>query len=268
MKWAFSTVGLIAMGLVGIVIIMLFLTLTVNNEHDYYLLKETAEAAMFDSVDLAYYRDTGEVKIIQEKFVENFMRRLADSVNNINITDYSVEFYDIMEKPPKVSILIKTGLGNYTIYGNASDYNIANQLDAILEADDNKLDNDYYNSCKTLVYRNYYMNYYGRNGNLNDSVNSKKVDTDPNSYRIDKVNFVRQILTSSDLSEGRLNNVNILYMANPFSRIPTLSASSSRYGDSQVLINNGRYSCPYSQCYVGFIYDVTWKHKSCDLKKK
>ena len=74
MKWSFASVGLVAAGLVGVVIILLFQNLTVNNEEDYYLLKEILEASMIDSVDLAYYRDTGKLKIVQEKLVENFTR--------------------------------------------------------------------------------------------------------------------------------------------------------------------------------------------------
>lgn len=135
MKWSFAQVGLVVAGLVGVVIILLFQQITTNNEQDYYLLREVAEAAMIDSIDLAYYRDTGEVKMIQEKFVENFTRRFAEAVNYTS-NGYTIRFYDIMEKPPKVSIIIETGIGTYTIYGDAEDYNIANQLDAILEAEE------------------------------------------------------------------------------------------------------------------------------------
>lgn len=135
MKWSFAQVGLVAAGLVGVVIILLFKQITTNNEQDYYLLREVAEAAMLDSIDLAYYRDTGEVKMVQEKFVENFTRRYAEAVNYTS-TGYTIRFYDIMEMPPKVSIIIETGIGTYTVYGSAEDYNIANQLDAILEAEE------------------------------------------------------------------------------------------------------------------------------------
>ena len=61
MKWTFASAGLVAAGMVGVVIILLFQNLTVNNEEDYYLLKEMTEAAMIDSIDLAYYRDSGKL---------------------------------------------------------------------------------------------------------------------------------------------------------------------------------------------------------------
>ena len=40
MKWSFSSVGLIMLGLFGIIIIMLFNDITVSNEQDYYTLKD------------------------------------------------------------------------------------------------------------------------------------------------------------------------------------------------------------------------------------
>ena len=133
MKYAFVSAGIIAFGLIGLTLLFLFGALTVNNEQDYYLLREVTKAAMLESVDLAYYRDTGEVKIVQEKFVENFTRRFAESVN-FTSEGYTIRFYDIIESPPKVSIVINTDIGDYTIYEETDSYSIANQLDAILEA--------------------------------------------------------------------------------------------------------------------------------------
>lgn len=139
MKWSFATIGLVAAGLVGIVIILLFQNLTVNNEEDYYLLKEISEAAMVDAIDLAYYRDTGKLKIVQEKFVENFTRRFAEAANVLNTNNYFIEFYDIMEIPPKVSVKITTNIGEYTIFGNHLDtqsYGVSNYLNSIIERDE------------------------------------------------------------------------------------------------------------------------------------
>ena len=113
-------------------ILILFENVTTTNERDYYLLKETTEAAMFDAVDVAYYRATGELKISQEAFVEAFARRYAENTS-FNMGNYTLEFYDIIESPPKVSVIITTGVGTYNINGDISDYNVANRLDAILE---------------------------------------------------------------------------------------------------------------------------------------
>ena len=132
MKWSFATVGVIILGLMGISIILLFQSVTTNNENDYYLLKEVTEAAMIDAIDIPYYRETGELKIVREKFVENFTRRYAESTIFVS-SEYTITFYEIMETPPKVSIIIDTGLGTFTVAGNSDEYNIQNKLDAILE---------------------------------------------------------------------------------------------------------------------------------------
>ena len=73
MKWSFASVGLIMLGLFGIVIIMLFNDITVSNEQDYYTLKYATEASMLESVDVAYYRLTGEIKISQEHNFNNII---------------------------------------------------------------------------------------------------------------------------------------------------------------------------------------------------
>lgn len=132
MRWSFASVGVIVAGIIGIVIILLFQQITTNNESDYYLLKEITEAAMIESIDVSHYRETGELKIVREKFVENFIRRFAESTN-LTGTGYTINFYDIMETPPKASILINTRLGQYKIFEDTSNYNVQNKLDAILE---------------------------------------------------------------------------------------------------------------------------------------
>lgn len=132
MKWSFASVGLIVMGLIGVTIIMLFQNITTNNENDYYLLKEVTEASMIDAIDMQYYRETGELKIIKDKFVESFTRRFAESTVFVS-SDYTINYFDIMEEPPKVTVSINTGIGEYTIYQDTSDYNVYNTLSAILE---------------------------------------------------------------------------------------------------------------------------------------
>lgn len=132
MKWSFASVGLIVFGLVGVTIIMLFEELTTTNENDYYLLKEVTEAAMVDAIDISYYRETGKLRIVREKFVENFTRRFAESTL-LTGSGYTISFFDIIETPPKVSVTINTGIGEYTIYQDTNSYNVSNNLDAILE---------------------------------------------------------------------------------------------------------------------------------------
>lgn len=132
MKWSTTALGLIIFGLVGISIIMLFQQITTTNENDYYLLKEITEAAMIDSIDISYYRETGNLKIVREKFVENFTRRFAESTLIIG-TKYTIKFFDIIEEPPKVSVRIDTGIENYRIYNTEDSYNVLNELTGIFE---------------------------------------------------------------------------------------------------------------------------------------
>lgn len=132
MKWSFYSVGMIAFGLIGFFIIFLFIQLTVNSDEEYYLLKEVTEASMVDAIDLAYYRQTGELKIVKEKFTESFFRRFAESTN-INAESYDVKIYNIIESPPKVSIEITSVVGERTIFNSTDTYSVINDLDAILE---------------------------------------------------------------------------------------------------------------------------------------
>ncbi len=131
MKESYWGYFLILLGIFVIVIMMLVNNVTTTNTQDYYLLKEVTQAAMLDAVDYGYYRNNGELRIVKEKFIENFLRRISESVN-INNT-YTFEFYDLYECPPKVSVKVTTKSGTYNIGGNASSFDIVNKIDAILE---------------------------------------------------------------------------------------------------------------------------------------
>ena len=138
MKWSFASVGVIIMGLFGLLIIILFNVITVSNEQDYYTLKDATEAAMIESVDIAYYRITGEIKISQEKFVENFTRRFTET-STFGQGNYSIYYYQISEYPAKVSLRIVDSTNSYNIYNtysvdiDATQINVVNELSAILD---------------------------------------------------------------------------------------------------------------------------------------
>ena len=141
MKWSFASIGMIVMGLFGIIIIMLFNEITVSNEQDYYTLKDATEAALVESIDVAYFRLTGELKISQEKFVENFTRRFTET-STFGQGNYNIEFYQISELPAKVSLRIIDSTKKYNIYNSfnggkvdvdPTETNIVNELSAILD---------------------------------------------------------------------------------------------------------------------------------------
>lgn len=122
---------IIVLGIFVVIIMMLISNVTTTSTQDYYIIKDVTEAAMIDAVDYAYYRQYKELKINREKFVENFMRRFAE---NVSLSTYTIEFYDLYEAPPKVSVKITTESGNYMVNGDAASFDIVNRVDAILES--------------------------------------------------------------------------------------------------------------------------------------
>lgn len=139
MNKAILTVGIILLGLFTFAIINVVSNYSSGNELDYYLLKETTEAAMIDAVDVSFYRLTGQLRMDKEKFAESFVRRFSQSVNQDR--NYRVRMYDINETPPKVSVKIDSST-NVTFDSEALD--ISNQIDAILETkyDENRIIED------------------------------------------------------------------------------------------------------------------------------
>lgn len=130
MKESFWGIFVVGLGIVAIAFIYFFQTATNTDEQNYLLLKEITEAAMYDAVDLATYKSTGTVRIDREKFVENFMRRFAESVTLGNT--YVIKIYDVHESPPKVSIKVSTKIQS-NVTSEMMEFDISNQLDAILE---------------------------------------------------------------------------------------------------------------------------------------
>lgn len=133
MKESFWAVMIVMIGVISILFVNFFQNLTNTDEHNYNLLKETTEAAMYDAFDIASYRADGVVRIDREKFVENFIRRFAASAN-LSRT-YRIDIYDVNETPPKVSLKVSSSEGS-SITGTKDgviEFEISNRLDAILE---------------------------------------------------------------------------------------------------------------------------------------
>ena len=122
---------IIILGIIIFVILLLVNNYTTTNESDYYVGKEAAKGAMEDSIDWTYFNNYGEVKINKEKFVENFIRRFSESTNAKE--NYQIDFYQINEVPPKVSIRISTTTEKYVINQDAGQLDVVNTIDAILE---------------------------------------------------------------------------------------------------------------------------------------
>jgi len=87
---------------------------------------------MIDAIDYGVYRQYGDIRIVKEKFVENFIRRFSESVNSTKT--YSIEFYEIYEEPPKATVRIRTATNEYQVTSDTSvDFDIVTILSGILE---------------------------------------------------------------------------------------------------------------------------------------
>ncbi|MDD6757657.1 MAG: DUF5411 family protein [bacterium] len=128
MNKAMLTVGIIILSLATLLMINIISNYSSGSELDYYLVKETSEAAMVDAIDVKYYRENGLLRIDKEKFVESFVRRFADSVDTTR--NYQLSFYDLNEVPPKVSVKVDSST---VLSFKGSDLEMSTQLDAILE---------------------------------------------------------------------------------------------------------------------------------------
>ncbi len=135
MKESMWGYAIMALGLFAIGIIWFFATVTRTDQHNFNLLRETVEAAMEDSLDLAAYRKDSTIRIEEEKFVENFIRRFSENADLSNT--YVIEIYDVNEVPPKVSMRVSSVKSqNFLLPNKENDtfeFDIVNNIDEIIE---------------------------------------------------------------------------------------------------------------------------------------
>ena len=125
--WGYA---IIVLGILAVGIIWFFANTTRTDQHNFNLLKETTEAALIDSLDLAAYRLDGTIRIEEEKFVENLIRRFAENADLSNT--YVIEIFDVNTEPPKVSLRVSSKKDT-TATGEIVEFDMVNNLDAILE---------------------------------------------------------------------------------------------------------------------------------------
>ena len=130
------TIGIILLSIIALLLINVLTNYSTGSELDYYLVKETTDAAMEDAIDIYYLRTCGVYRLDREKFVESFLYRFTDSIDATR--DYTIGFYDINEVPPKVSVKVDSltaltvkAQSNKT--GTDTSANISTSYDAILE---------------------------------------------------------------------------------------------------------------------------------------
>ena len=129
---------IISAGIIIIALLFFMQKITNSGEQTYIILKETTEAAMLDAVDYdALLSNDRVIRINREAFVESFVRRFSQNASLANT--YVIEFYDINEYPPKVSIRLKTKEGG-SVGNDHYTFDINNQIDAILESVDSEVE--------------------------------------------------------------------------------------------------------------------------------
>lgn len=128
MNKAMLTIGVIILSVLSLLLINLISSASTGSELDYYLVKETAEAAMTDAVDTSYYVDNGVLRIDREKFMENFLLRFGSAVDNTR--NYKISFYDINEVPPKVSVKVDSST---VLSFDGTNIDMTTAIDSILE---------------------------------------------------------------------------------------------------------------------------------------
>lgn len=131
MKETYWGYWLIILGILILGVMLLVNSTSTSSTQDYYTIKEVTQASMIDAIDFAYYRLWGDVKMSEQKFVENFLRRFADNTTLSNT--YEVSFYDLYEVPPKVSVKIASKTGTYNVAFDPTSFDVVSTIDAILE---------------------------------------------------------------------------------------------------------------------------------------
>ena len=146
-------------GILGIVLINIFSNMLITNEQNYMALKEAAEGALVDSVDLQSFREgidrnegvtidtdpesmhcatgiPGTIRINKEKFVESFVRRFAKTANLAK--KYKIVIHDIDECPPKVSLSVYSEqelqfIDIFRVDYSSDSVDVVNRISGILE---------------------------------------------------------------------------------------------------------------------------------------
>ena len=136
MQYTFWSTFVVMLGITSVVLFFAFQTITNTSEHNFNTLKEVTENAMIDAVDLATYRKSAIIRIDREKFVENFVRRFAETASLSRV--YEISIYDVVEMPPKVSLQVSSTdviRGDFlpSSQTNIYEFNITNRINAILE---------------------------------------------------------------------------------------------------------------------------------------
>lgn len=126
-------VGIVILGSLALLIIFVISSYSTGGEVDYYLVKETSEAAMTDALDETFMASHGIPRMDKQIFMESFIRRFANNVTDTR--EYKIGFYGINEVPPMVSIKVDSLTILSTKVGNQKDAaNISTTITQLVES--------------------------------------------------------------------------------------------------------------------------------------
>lgn len=129
MSKAKALIGLFILGIIGLLVVSVVNANLTGRQLDFYLLRETTNAAMLDAVDYGFYAQHGVIRMDSEKFVENFLRRFADGVDPSRY--YQIDIYNINEAPPMVNIRIDSATNSAF---RDVDIELTTTINAVLES--------------------------------------------------------------------------------------------------------------------------------------
>lgn len=198
--------------LMGVAIVGLMISvngLTTTSTQDHYAVQEIVEASMLESIDYGYYRDYNEVKMNKEKFMEVFTRMLAESMTSTDT--YEINFYEMYEAPPKVSVEVKSHSG--TNFISTSDYDVTTRVDAIVQIHAEEVRNSNNN------------NNSGNNNNNNNS-NRPQTGTDNNQGNNNQDINVR-ITNKSAVNNMKVNDTVKLNVTKPSDSVCSWSTDNT-----------------------------------------
>lgn len=130
MSKAKALIGIIFLGVIALLLINVVNASLTGRTVDFYLVRETTNAAMLDAIDESFYAEFGVVRIDSEKFVENFLRRFANEADPSR--DYDISFFNINEAPPMVSVQVNTRSNSVAAMDEGIEHTTT--VDAILES--------------------------------------------------------------------------------------------------------------------------------------
>lgn len=283
MKWGFAGLGAVIVGLFTLMGIYLFLDATIINEEDYYSLKETMEASMYDAIDIDYYQNTGEIKIVEEKFVEVFTRRFIEETT-YGKNGYVIKFYDIIESPPKASVRIYGQTDEYQLSldnDNLLGYDIINELDSILLYDSTHLYT--YERSTINVNQNKFKSIYGFTKDqviipdeIKDKSNCQIVNVeyksamtsigDLKTFNENYMNWYTKTSGAYKIAAANQEYIESAIKNNSFCQIETVDkfefdSSTTRLNNPQVTLASS-CSNATNKVIAGIKYNITWKCNS------